>query len=368
MGEGPLRRLVRRGPAGDKRVPSRLDVCRGKPGRVELEPGPGFQASRSSTNTRGSGARPSVRVLALRVVGGGSVPRVFCPTPAYDVEELSADADAKRRFAVLERHQARSDGDRVRPQHALARHLSRRGGEPPGGGIRTAGNARPERSRDARGFTKNRGGGGARGGGRGGSRREGRGDVRVAPRAAAREGDARRFQGEGGTGAPVRVARTSRRRVRRRRRQPPRGRPRHMQTARRRRRRRARFIVVVVVEEEEEEEEDETRAKPSSKKFEEVSQPRPVHPLSSTKSTSPTSSSTPTHTARRSLALYLALMSTRASSRYPRVESPPPAAAAEASFGRTAAAPTTTRSTIAVHVTPLPLNAVVAATTALAAV
>ena len=127
-------------------------------------------------------------------------------------------------------------------------------------------------------------------------------------------------------------------------------------------------IVVVVVEEEEEEEEDETRAKPSSKKFEEVSQPRPVHPLSSTKSTSPTSSSTPTHTARRSLALYLALMSTRASSRYPRVESPPPAAAAEASFGRTAAAPTTTRSTIAVHVTPLPLNAVVAATTALAAV
>ena len=122
----------------------------------------------------------------------------------------------------------------------------------------------------------------------------------------------------------------------------------------------------VFVEEEEEEEaeaeEEETAKPPSSKKFEEVFQPRRVHPLSSTKSTSPTSSSTPTHTARLSLALYLALISTRASSRYPRVESPP------ALFSCAAGAPTTTRSTIAVHVTPLPLNAVVAATTALAAV
>ena len=41
------------------------------------------------------------------------------------------------------------------------------------------------------------------------ARAGGRGDVRVAPRAAAREGDARRFQGEGGTGAPVRVARSA---------------------------------------------------------------------------------------------------------------------------------------------------------------
>ena len=132
----------------------------------------------------------------------------------------------------------------------------------------------------------------------------------------------------------------------------------------------------VVVEEEEEAEaeaeEEETREKPSSKKFEEVFPPRRVRPLSSTKSTSPTSSSTPTHTARLSLALYLALISTRASSRYPRVESPE-AAEEEASLGTAgsfgaAGAPTTTRSTIAVHVTPLPLNAVVAATTALAAV
>ena len=124
--------------------------------------------------------------------------------------------------------------------------------------------------------------------------------------------------------------------------------------------------VFVEEEEEEEAEEEETAKPPSSNKFEEVFQPpRRVHPLSSTKSTSPTSSSTPTHTARRSLALYLALISTRASSRYPRVESPPPPAA---SFGCAAGAPTTTRSTIAVHVTPLPLNAVVAATTALAAV
>ena len=90
--------------------------------------------------------RTSTRTACVgRRLGSASVLRV---SPERDVEELSAGADAEGRIAVLERHQARSGADRVRREHALARHLRRRGGEPAGGGVRTAGIARPGHARD----------------------------------------------------------------------------------------------------------------------------------------------------------------------------------------------------------------------------
>jgi hypothetical protein len=77
VGEGSFSRLVRPGPRGRQRVSSRLDVRQDTPGRLQLE-GSGFTATGSQADTRGFGGRASVRVFALRVVGGGSVRGVLC--------------------------------------------------------------------------------------------------------------------------------------------------------------------------------------------------------------------------------------------------------------------------------------------------